>query len=64
MVRELGIGCVSDPNDPAGLARRLAELHAAWREGRLPDCSRADIEAFSREKQYEKLLPLLEQAYP
>ena len=39
LIRDTGAGVVAAPDDPAAIAAGLAELHARWRDGNLPDVS-------------------------
>lgn len=53
-------GYYSTPNDQDGIARRLTELAGLKRAGELPVRPEEYINAFSRERQYERFLPLLD----
>jgi glycosyltransferase involved in cell wall biosynthesis len=62
LIRETGAGVVAPPDDPAAIREALAELHARWRDGDLPDVELSDEwrRRLSRRTRVEEMAALLE----
>ena len=63
LVRETGAGLLAPPDDPAAIGAALAELHARWRDGDLPDVELTPEwrDRLSRRTRVEEMAALLEE---